>query len=215
MASLKDLRRRIRATKSMQQIFKAMEMVAIAQALKARRDATAPARARIGEYLRQQGLVEAKYRRDLANASEYTQQHAKAPVQDLDVIHTDAYVPAATLCLSDVVALVQPVVRDTKAEFYAEQERRLTVLLERHRRLMPEKQQNILRCIAKGHYSYLGGWGGGSRYIHRDSDNGETCGDHGNGNTMNALLNRKLHTSLPKSDRLHSIVLMLALPSTA
>ena len=31
MASLKDLRRRIRATKSMQQIFKAMEMVAAAK----------------------------------------------------------------------------------------------------------------------------------------------------------------------------------------
>jgi len=41
MASLKDLRRRIRATKSMQQIFKAMEMVAAAKLRRAHQRATA------------------------------------------------------------------------------------------------------------------------------------------------------------------------------
>ena len=40
MASLKDLRRRIRATKSMQQIFKAMEMVAAAKLRRAQNRAT-------------------------------------------------------------------------------------------------------------------------------------------------------------------------------
>src|SRR6476469_7905020 len=41
MASLKDIRRRIRATKSMQQIFKAMEMVAAAKLRRAQQRAQA------------------------------------------------------------------------------------------------------------------------------------------------------------------------------
>ena len=41
MASLKDLRRRIRATKSMQQIFKAMEMVAASKLRRAQQRAQA------------------------------------------------------------------------------------------------------------------------------------------------------------------------------
>ncbi len=53
MASLKDLRRRIRATKSMQQIFKAMEMVAAAKLRKAqqRAQASAPYAQKISEML--------------------------------------------------------------------------------------------------------------------------------------------------------------------
>ena len=53
MASLKDLRRRIRATKSMQQIFKAMEMVAAAKLRRAqlRAQAASPYSARISVML--------------------------------------------------------------------------------------------------------------------------------------------------------------------
>ena len=53
MASLKDLRRRIRATKSMQQIFKAMEMVAAAKLRRAqaRAQAAAPYAQKITEML--------------------------------------------------------------------------------------------------------------------------------------------------------------------
>jgi F-type H+-transporting ATPase subunit gamma len=53
MASLKDLRRRIRATKSMQQIFKAMEMVAAAKLRRAqtRAQAASPYSARISAML--------------------------------------------------------------------------------------------------------------------------------------------------------------------
>ena len=53
MASLKDLRRRIRATKSMQQIFKAMEMVAAAKLRRAqaRAHAAAPYSRKITEIL--------------------------------------------------------------------------------------------------------------------------------------------------------------------
>lgn len=53
MANLKDLRRRIRATKSMQQIFKAMEMVAAAKLRKAqaRAQAASPYSAKISEML--------------------------------------------------------------------------------------------------------------------------------------------------------------------
>src|SRR5712671_2236143 len=53
MASLKVLRRRIRATKSMQQIFKAMEMVAAAKLRRAQQRAQAarPYAAKIAEML--------------------------------------------------------------------------------------------------------------------------------------------------------------------
>ena len=53
MASLKDLRRRIRATQSMQQIFKAMEMVAAAKLRRAqqRAQASTPYAAKISEML--------------------------------------------------------------------------------------------------------------------------------------------------------------------
>lgn len=53
MASLKDLRRRIRATKSMQQIFKAMEMVAAAKLRRAqlRAQAASPYAEKISEML--------------------------------------------------------------------------------------------------------------------------------------------------------------------
>jgi F-type H+-transporting ATPase subunit gamma len=53
MASLKDLRRRIRSTKSMQQIFKAMEMVAAAKLRRAqaRAQASAPYSSKIAEML--------------------------------------------------------------------------------------------------------------------------------------------------------------------
>src|SRR5262245_57203617 len=53
MASLKDIRRRIRATKNMQQIFKAMEMVAAAKLRRAqsRALASAPYAAKITEML--------------------------------------------------------------------------------------------------------------------------------------------------------------------
>ena len=53
MASLKDLRRRIRTTKSMQQIFKAMEMVAAAKLRRAqtRAHAAAPYAEKIREML--------------------------------------------------------------------------------------------------------------------------------------------------------------------
>ena len=53
MASLKDIRRRIRATKSMQQIFKAMEMVSAAKLRRAqaRAQAAAPYSRKITEVL--------------------------------------------------------------------------------------------------------------------------------------------------------------------
>ena len=53
MASLKDLRRRIRSTRSMQQIFKAMEMVAAAKLRRAqvRAQAASPYAKKITEML--------------------------------------------------------------------------------------------------------------------------------------------------------------------
>lgn len=189
------------------------DLEGILRSLKARREDSAPAYARIGEYLRQQGIAEAKYQADLAN--EFARKSAREPNQDLDEVRYDPYTPAAVLRLSDLQRVVVPTVRDTKAEFFAEQERRLEILLERYQRTMPEKQQNILRCISQGHYSYSSGWGGGSRYNHSAPGSGHDCGDRGNGNTFNALMNRKLTTSRSRIGVHDSTTLMLAKPTTA
>jgi hypothetical protein len=180
-----------------------------------RREASASARRRIGEYLRQQGIVETRYREELESISEYTRTHARAPKDELDVIREDPYAPGVALKLSDLSRVVQPAVRDTKAEFFVEQERRLEILLERYGRTMPEKQQNILRCIAHGHYSYRSSGWSSSGYTHSSQGNGEDCGDRGNGNTMNALMNRKLTTYRSRVGVTDSTMLMLAEPKIA
>jgi hypothetical protein len=167
------------------------ELVAVVGALKARREATAPARERIGEYLRQQNLVEAD--RLKAMASPYSSQTTKKePFENIDDLRADPYVKAAVLRLSDIAAVVQPVVRDTEAEFYAEQQSRLAYYLE-HNPSLPEKQKNILRCIAQGHYKLDRGWGGDRSYRH--SSYGECETDRGNGNTMNSLLKKGFTTT--------------------
>jgi hypothetical protein len=128
----------------------ALELVAVVGALKARRDATAPARRRIGEYLRQQGIVEAKYERDINSDSDYTKRNAKPVPEVLDELQSDKYARRAQLRFADLRQIITPVVRDTKAEFEAEQQRRLELWQAQG---LPEKQAAYLECIAKGHMS--------------------------------------------------------------
>lgn len=186
------------------------ELEPVILALTSRRNASVPARERIGEYLRQQGLVQAKYQKDLAG-SDYSRQHATPPQEELDFIHTDPYARSAVLLLSDLMRLASATVRDTKTEFFAEQQERLQALLTANPK-MPEKQQNLLRCIAQGHIVRSAGWGN-SRYVHElpYGDSGQDCGDHGNANTVNALMKRKL-TSVRPASALHRSTLMLKKP---
>ncbi len=166
-----------------------LELVAVVGALKARRDASAPVRARIGEYLRQQDMVETQRQTKLK--SPYSSQTAdKEPFENIDELHADPYVPTAVLRLSDLAQVVQPLVRDTESEFFAEQQARLAVVLE-HNPKLPQMQQNILRCVAEGHYRSSRGLGGSHAYFHR----GDCANDRGNGNTMNALLKRGFVTT--------------------
>src|SRR5512144_597069 len=72
MANLKDLRRRIRATKSMQQIFKAMEMVAAAKLRRAqaRAQAATPYARKISEMLESLASAAAELEHPLFQARE-------------------------------------------------------------------------------------------------------------------------------------------------
>src|SRR5882672_10891786 len=72
MATLKDLRRRIRATKSMQQIFKAMEMVAAAKLRRAhsRAQAATPYSAKISDMLNNLAAAAADLEHPLFKARE-------------------------------------------------------------------------------------------------------------------------------------------------
>jgi hypothetical protein len=180
----------------------ALEMTAVVRALKARRDATAPARRRIGEYLRQQGIVEAQYEKDINSDSDYAKRNAK-PVQDiLDELRADKYAGKAMLKFSDLRMLVTPLVRDTKAEFEAEQQRRLELWKTRG---LPEKQAAMLECIAKGHVtryhstgytSYSGDNGGGIGISVDDPKRCQVC-QRPDGRTMEAMRRKKVFTTLP------------------
>jgi hypothetical protein len=159
-----------------------LELVAVVGALKARREVTAPARRRIGEYLRQQGIVQAQYEKDISSTSDYARKHARQPEEAIHYIHSDEWVPTATLRLSDLQRLVTPVVRDTKAEFFAEQEDRLEEWKQAAEyKKLPEKQKAVLECVVKGHivYSYRG-WKGDH----------ECCRDI-HGATMNSLTSKR------------------------
>jgi len=169
------------------------ELVAVVGALKVRREASAPARRRVGEYLRQQAMVQAKYDTDM-QGSDYAQKRAKKPEQLLAHISEDEWVPSATLLLADLQRLATPLVRDTKAEFFEEQEARLAAWLETDEyKKLTDKQKVILPCIAKGHikHSYRG-W--------RGEADGCTCREI-HGTTMNAFVEKqrnRMYTSRTK-----------------
>jgi hypothetical protein len=173
----------------------ALELVAVVGALKARRDATAPARRRIGEYLRQQGIVEAQYEKDVNSNSDYVKRNAKPVLEVLDELRSDLYARQAKLRLADLRMLVTPVVRDTKAEFEAEQQRRLELWTAQG---LPEKQAAFLECIAKGHMRYSGSGTGyhGDPSPWNDPEHCKKCG-RPDGRTMQAMSRKKVFTELP------------------
>lgn len=164
----------------------AQELKAILGALKKRREATVPARIRIGEYLRQQQIAEKQYEQDINSGSDYARRHAKAPQDILDEIRSDEYARKAALRLGDLRMLVSPLVRDAKAEFYAEQQRRLERWMQGEGAKLPEKQRVLLSCIAQGHLT---------KYRSSSDYGGKrgcpTCA-RPDGRTLNALL-RKEH----------------------
>src|SRR5258705_401351 len=83
MASLKDLRRRIRATKSMQQIFKAMEMVAAAKLRRAqqRAQASSPYARKITEM-----LASLEFARTMT--TELTDRFIKGEIDRIEVMYS-------------------------------------------------------------------------------------------------------------------------------
>lgn len=121
------------------------DMVALIKALKARRDATAPARRRMGEYLRHLNLNDREYER---TNGRYTS--ARHPQDILDELRADEYAGTARLRATDLAQVVQPTVRDSKHEFEMNQ---ATILSSLEDVKIPEKQAALLPCIAKGHIS--------------------------------------------------------------
>lgn len=172
----------------------AMEMVSVVQALKARRDATEPARNRVGEYLRQQAILEAQYQDDLKRCEEaeaagrrsYTTP--KQPTQVLDEIRSDEYAGTASIRLTDLQRLVPTATTDTKTRFYETQDVRLQVWQEEG---LSEKQAALLPCIAKGHIkSYTSGSYSGENKGWNHEDNCPTCSGRIDGRSIQALLRK-------------------------
>lgn len=174
-------------------------MCILAQALKDRRDATAPARRRIGEYLRHLSLNDAEWER---TDGRYT--HARDPRDILDEIRSDAYTNTARLRQTDLVQVVQPLVRDSKHDFEMRQEALLSALGDVK---LPEKQAALLPCIAKGHITSHG-----SGFSGKD---GCTC-SRPDGRTMNALMKRDfIGARRELGYRPTSTTLMLMRPKTS
>lgn len=185
-------------------------LLAIIGALKARRDVTAPARRRVGEYLRQQGITQAEYEADLKSESEYTRKNARKPEDILATVHTDSWAPTAALRLSDLQRLVTPLVRDTKAEFFAEQQARLEAWKRTPEYAkLPEKQQRLLPCVAEGHIERnYRGW--------RSVGGSNSCCGNAHAATISSLVSKPITASRPKAGfRYEREVLMLADPAKA
>jgi hypothetical protein len=151
------------------------DLTAVLEALKIRREATAPARRRIGEYLRHVAINEAEYERTKDNRY----SNAKEPRDIVDEIRADAYAATARLRLTDLSQVVEPTVRDSQHEFYAQQ---ATIQSGLDTDKLPEKQAALVPCVARGHIT-----------SHSD---GRYSGERGctchllDGRTVNALMKR-------------------------
>jgi hypothetical protein len=155
------------------EIFSSLD--AVLRSLKARREATAPARRRIGEYLRHVAINEAAYERTKDSAY----SNAKAPRDVVDEIRADAYAATARLRLTDLSQIVEPTVRDSQHEFYAQQ---ATIQSGLDTDKLPEKQAALVPCVARGHITSHGD----GRY---SGERGCTC-HLLDGRTVNALVKR-------------------------
>jgi hypothetical protein len=156
------------------------ELTSVVRAIKVRHDETAPARRRIGEYLRQLAIKEARpvYLGRQVDGSSY----GPKPVEDeVDFLREDEYAGKAVLRLRDLRQLAPVLVRNTEAEFFAEQERRLEILMQHAGAKLPEKQKALLPCVAKGHL--VSGYSG----IYRSTSE---CCERVDGRTVNALVKK-------------------------
>lgn len=159
------------------------ELIAVVQALKIRRDVTAPARRRVGEYLRQVVIQETKSVYLGSGKGPDGSSYGPRPAEDLiDYKREDEYVGRAELRISDLRWIAPTLVRDTKADFYEEQERRLAILMQHEGAKLPEKQQALLPCIVKGHITRSG-------YTHSYSGDKSCCG-RVDGRTVTALVKK-------------------------
>lgn len=167
------------------------EMAKIALALKARHDATAPARRSVGEYLRQKQIQEDRYREDLRKQEEAQAEGRryygtpKKPEDVVDQVRTDEYAGTGVLKISELRQVVAPLVRDSKAQFYAIQEERLAVWQTRG---LPEKQAALLKCIAEGHITAHSSGSYSGRNLGFDADRC-VCA-RPDGRTMGALIKK-------------------------
>lgn len=195
------------------------ELAAVLGALKIRREVSAPSRARIAEYLRQQAIVQAEHDADViaqeknkAEGRKFYGTPKKAPEDVLDEVRADEYAKTARLRLADLQRLVTPVVRDTKAEFYAEQEDRLQQWVGSKR--VTEKQAALLPCIAAGHISShrsSGGYSGDHTGTWNDGTRCQTC-QRPDGRIMRALLDKNVITTRPSLGWNHPSAMMLKKP---
>jgi hypothetical protein len=180
-------------------------LVAVVEALKARRDATVPARRRISEYLRQQAITQAEYEKKIKSTFEYERKSARKPEDVISAVHTDEWVNTAALRLSDLQRLVTPLIRDTQAEFFEEQQARLDAWKKTAEYAkLPEKQKALMKCAAEGHIEHgYRGWRGQ-----------ESCCQDVHGSTMSSFTKKNhIVVSRPKVGLRHDRhMLMLKKP---
>ncbi len=135
------------------------DMAKVVLALKARHEATRVARVRVGEYLRQQQIVQDKYEHDLQKYNEDKAEGRKiystpkAPADVLGEVRSDEYAGTARLRVSDLRQVVPVHVWDSKATFEATQAERLAHWQQQN---LSEKQAALLPCIAEGHITSHG-----------------------------------------------------------
>lgn len=165
-------------------------LVSIILALKARRQESAQARASIAEYLRQLDFQEERF----GGADDL-----------LATVHSDPYQDEASLRLSDLRTVIPPSGRDTEAEFFAEQERRLHVLMQHEGAKLPEAQRVLLECVSKSHIR-------SSRYDPRyKGEIGCIC-DRATPESIDALIRRPFMDFLVTPGHPRTIFLMLKKP---
>lgn len=175
------------------------DLTAVLEALKIRREASAPARKRIGEYLRHLDLNDREYER---TNGRYIS--AREPKDILDELRADEHAGVARLRATDLVQVVQPIVRDSKHEFYMDQ---ATILSSLEDVKLPEKQAALLPCIAQGHITrFTSGSYSGQR--------GCTC-HLVDGRTANALMNKDFVGTRKGLGYRPTHTLMLVRPKTA
>lgn len=121
--------------------------------LQDRQKIMAPARARIGEYLRQKQMAHVSQEKNKSYTRSKSEKVMAEPMSNiLDDVREDMYAKRANLLFSDVALFAPVTVRDTKAEFMAVQQKRLAYVLEHNK--LSEKQIAVLEEVAEGNVSY-------------------------------------------------------------